>query len=63
MKLSFRNKATGISYRVVRIDPADAKDRKIILRGVHGEFPEPFDKERFKKMGYVLEQVNDEETE
>lgn len=61
MKLLFRNKATGVSYAIVKIDPADAKDRKIVLQGEHGQFVEPFDKERFRRMGYELVKAQDEE--
>lgn len=61
MRLVFRNKATGVTYPVVRIDPKDAKERKIVLQGEHGEFVEPFSKERFEKMGYELVQEPDDE--
>lgn len=54
MKLFFRNKASGVAYRVIKLDPKDAKDRKVVLQGEHGQFTEPFDPERFRRMGYDL---------
>lgn len=50
--LYFRNEKTGKRYKVVRMD----KDAgTIVLRGEHAEFTEQYDKDRFKKLGYVLE--------
>lgn len=52
MKLYFRNVKTGKRYGVVRID----KERNLItLKGEMAEFTEAYDKDRFKRMGYVLE--------
>ena len=51
-KIFFRNQKTGRRYLVVRID----KDKnEIVLKGEYAEFVEPYDKERFKKLGYTLE--------
>lgn len=60
MKVYFKNKATGVAYQVVKIDPPETKDRKIVLQGEHGQFVEPFTPDRFKKMGYALERVADD---
>jgi glutamine amidotransferase-like uncharacterized protein len=50
--LYFRNEKTGKKYQVVSMD----KDAgTILLRGEHAEFTEKYDKDRFKKLGYVLE--------
>lgn len=48
----FKNTTTGRRYKVVNIDKMKGEIR---LRGEHAEFTEKYDKERFKKMGYVLE--------
>ncbi len=61
MKVFFKNTATGVRYQIVKIDPKDAKDRKVVLQGEHGQFTELFDPERFKRMGYLLVQEQDEE--
>lgn len=54
--LYFKNVKTGKRYKVVRLD----KDKNlVVLRGENAEFTEKFDKARFKKMGYVLEQGED----
>lgn len=51
--LYFRNVKTNKRYEVVKMD----KEKGIIvLRGEYAEFTEPYDKERFKANGYVLEQ-------
>lgn len=57
MKLYFRNQKTNKRYEVVRMDKAEGV---VVLRGAHAEFTEPYDKENFKRMGYILEK---EETE
>lgn len=50
--LYFVNNSTGNKYRVVKFD----KDAgTVTLRGKFGEFTEKFDKEKFQRMGYVLE--------
>lgn len=51
-KVYFRNTKTNRKYEIVKID----KERnEITLKGEYAEFVEPYDKERFQKMGYVLE--------
>lgn len=52
MKIYFRNEKTGKRYRVVRMNKAEGT---VVLRGDHAEFTETYDKEKFKRMGYVLE--------
>lgn len=52
-ELYFRNVHTNKRFKVVRMD----KDKnEIVLKGEYSEFVEPYDKERFKSNGYVLEQ-------
>lgn len=52
MKLYFRNAKTGKRYQVVQIDKVK---NTITLKGEMATFTEPYDKDRFKRMGYVLE--------
>lgn len=52
MKLYFRNEKTGKRYEVISIDKAK---NVIRLKGSAAEFEEPYDKDRFKRLGYVLE--------
>jgi glutamine amidotransferase-like uncharacterized protein len=52
MKLYFRNTATGKRYDVVRMNKTTGE---IVLKGEHAEFTEKYDKERFARLGYVLE--------
>jgi hypothetical protein len=51
-KVYFRNTRTGKRFEVVRIDKAAGQ---IVLKGEYAEFTEPYDKARFKEMGYELE--------
>lgn len=51
-ELYFRNTNTNKRYKIVRLDKTSGK---IVLRGEHAQFVEKYDKERFKRMGYVLE--------
>lgn len=55
--LFFKNQRTGKKYKVVKLDKEKGQ---IILQGAHGEFAEPYDKERFKQMGYSLEKEDDD---
>lgn len=56
-KLFFRNTETGKRFQVVKLD----KDtKKVTLRGEHAEFIEQYDRERFQRLGYVLEREDDE---
>lgn len=57
-ELYFKNTKTGRRYKVIRIDKEKGE---ITLKGEYSEFTEPYDKERFKRLGYVLEKI--EETE
>jgi len=59
-ELYFRNTRTNRKYKVVRIDKEKGE---ITLKGEYAEFTEPYDKERFKALGYVLEKVEQQETE
>lgn len=52
-KLYFRNVNTGKRYEVVKLDKAAGK---VTLKGATATFDEVYDKDRFKRMGYVLEQ-------
>ena len=50
--LYFVNKSTGKKFLVVSLD----KEKQIItLKGEHSTFQETYDKERFIRLGYVLE--------
>lgn len=60
MKLYFRNVKTGKRYAVVRIDKTA---NTVTLKGEMAEFTEPYDKERFKRMGYVLEKETEDAVE
>lgn len=51
--LYFRNTNTGKRYQVVKMDK---EKNEIVLKGEYATFTEPYDKERFKTNGYVLEQ-------
>ena len=52
-ELYFRNIHTNKRFKVIKMD----KDKnEIVLKGEYSEFVEPYDKERFKANGYVLEQ-------
>lgn len=51
--LYLRNTHTNRRYRIVHLD---RENNKIVLRGDHAEFEEDYDKQRFKALGYVLEQ-------
>jgi hypothetical protein len=59
-ELYFRNTRTNRKYKVVRVDKEKGE---ITLKGEYSEFVEPYDKERFKALGYVLEKVEEQETE
>jgi len=59
-ELYFRNMKTGRRYKVIRIDKEKGE---ITLKGEYSEFTEPYDKERFQRLGYVLEKVDTQETE
>ena len=52
-KLYFRNVKTGKLYEVVKMDKAAGT---VTLKGEIATFTEPYDKDRFKRMGYKLEQ-------
>lgn len=52
MKLYLKNVKTGKKYEIVSLD----KDKNVVtLKGPNAEFTEPYDKERFKRLGYTLE--------
>ena len=56
--LYLENKTTKRKYRVVRFDK---EENRIYLKGEYGEFDHVFDKEQFKKMGYELVRVEEDE--
>lgn len=49
--LYFQNTKTGLKYRVVKMDPVK---KEITFQTEWGQFTEPYSKERFQKMNYVL---------
>ena len=50
-KIFFQNEKTGKRYLVVGMDNGAGT---ITLQGPHATFTEPYDKERFKRLGYTL---------
>lgn len=57
-KIFFENTKTGKRYELVGM----AADRSTItLRGEYSQFIEPYDKERFKALGYRLVTVKEPE--
>lgn len=57
-KFYFRNTKTNKQYEIVRMDK---EKNEVTLRGETAEFVEPYDKDRFKQLGYVLERVEEDE--
>lgn len=57
VKLYFKNTRTGKRYEVVSMDK---EARTVTLKGQHAEFVEKYDKERFERLGYILEKVTEE---
>ncbi len=63
MKLYFKNEKTGKRYEILKLDKTkvvtnDGKPAPggvVVLKGELAEFEEPYDKERFERVGYVLE--------
>jgi hypothetical protein len=51
----FENGKTKKRFKVLKIDKAA---NTIMLQGEYGTFSEPYNKERFQKMGYKLVQVD-----
>jgi len=58
MKTYFKNTHTGKRYEIVEFDKAEGK---VTLRGETAEFTEDYSKEKFKRLGYVLEKTEDDE--
>ena len=56
--LILRNTATSKTFKIVSRDKAAGT---VTLQGDHAAWEEPWDKERFKKLGYVLERVEAED--
>lgn len=54
--LYFENAKTGKRYEVLALDNAK---KEITLKGQYGQFTEPYDKERFEKLGYRLVRETD----
>lgn len=46
-----KNLRTGLRYKIIRHDKAT---NEVVLKGEYAEFVEPYDVQRFKKMGYKL---------
>lgn len=59
-KLFFVSTETGRRYEVVRLDKAKGE---ITLKGELAVFTESYDKDKFEKLGYTLERVDDTENE
>lgn len=59
-ELYFKNTKTDRRYKVIRIDKEKGE---ITLKGEYSEFTEPYNRDRFKRLGYVLEKVETQETE
>ena len=54
----FENTKTGKRYELIALSP----DRSTVtLRGEYSQFTEPYDKERFKALGYRLVTVKEPE--
>lgn len=51
-EIYFRNEKTGRRYKVVQWNQETGE---IILKGEYAEFAEKYSKERFQRMGYVIE--------
>lgn len=50
-EIYFENEKTGKRYQIIQFD----KDAGTVrLKGEHGEFTEPYDKDKFLNMGYTL---------
>lgn len=57
-KIFFENTKTGKRYELIGVSP----DRSTVtLRGEYSQFIEPYDKERFKALGYRLVTVKEPE--
>lgn len=57
-KVFFENTKTGKRYELISI----AADRSTVtLKGEYSQFTEPYDKERFKRLGYKLVTENSPE--
>ena len=52
----FRHSKTDRRFRVVSLDKVT---NMVTLKGEHAEFTQPYDKEHFKRLGYVLETVDE----
>jgi hypothetical protein len=50
--LYFKNLKTGKRYQILSLDN---EKQMVTLKGETATFVEPYDRERFKSMGYVLE--------
>ncbi len=56
LSLYLRSTATLKQYKIIKVDKAAGI---ITLRGTHREFDEPYDKDRLKKMGYEMIQIEE----
>lgn len=62
VKAYFVNEKTGRRFEILSFDQ---ENRTVTMRGTHSEIVEPYDKERFKAMGYKLvkEEVDEEDVD
>lgn len=59
MKTYLKSTKTGKLYQVVNVNK-EKQPPEVTLRGEYGDFIEPWQPELFKKLGYVLEKVEDD---
>lgn len=50
-ELFFKNKKTGKRYKIIKLDKEKGE---VTLKGEYAEFVEPYDKEKFVRLGYEL---------
>lgn len=53
----FRNTRTGLRYEILG---HDKETNTVTLKGDYAVFTEPYDVQRFKKLGYVYEEGEDD---
>ena len=54
-ELVFVNKTTGREYRVISLTRQDDGTQSVVLKGPTSQWTEPYDAEKFRKLGYRLE--------
>jgi len=60
MQTYLRSTKTDKRYQVIKVDK-EKKPPEVTLRGEYGDFIEPWNPDLFKKLGYVLEKVEDDD--